>query len=107
VRISSGAIVGIEHDAVGTISLIRTPDNRLIVRFEDFDIEGTPDPQLYLAPGEDVRDTTGVHLGRLPGNRGQVLDLEVPGAVDAGPGWTVLVWCGRFAVPIANATQAA
>ena len=107
VRVSSGAIVGIDHDAAGTVSLVRTPDDRLIVRFEDFDIEGTPDPQLYLAQGDDVRDTAGIHLGPLPGNRGQVLDFEVPDAVDAGPGWTVLVWCGRFAVPIANATQVA
>lgn len=104
VRISTGTITGIDHDAAGTVSLIRTHDG-LVMRFENFDIEGSPDPQLYLADGADVREPGGVHLGRMPGNRGELLDIAVPSGTDAGAGWTVLVWCGRFSVPIANATQ--
>lgn len=106
VRISSAAIRGIDHDASGTVSIIRSPDGSRVVRFEDFDIEGSPDPRVYLIQGKDVREPGGVELGRLEGNRGQVLDYAVPTS-DAGPGWTVLVWCRSFSVPIANATQAA
>jgi hypothetical protein len=107
VRISTGTLVGIDHSASGTVSLISTPDGGLVLRFERFEVSGAPDPQLYLVPGDDVRNPGGVHLGRMPGNQGDVLDIQVPAGTDAGPGWTVLIWCGQFAVPIANATQAA
>jgi hypothetical protein len=107
VRISRGSLEGIEHDAAGTASIIRNADGSLVVRFEDFDIEGVPDPRVYLAPGTDVEDARGTNLGRLTGNRGQVLDYAVPAGTVAGPGWTVLVWCERFSVPVANATQIA
>lgn len=104
-RVSSGGIVGLGHDARGTISLIRKDDGSLLVRFENFELEGTPDPRVYLVEGRDVRRPGGVDLGRLPGNQGEALDFAVPAGQDAGPGWTVLVWCRRFSVPIANATQ--
>ena len=78
-----------------------------MVRFENFDIEGTPDPRVYLQEGDDKRNPGGVMLGRLRGNRGQVLDYAVPSQPSAGAGWTVLVWCRSFSVPIANATQVA
>jgi len=107
VRVGAGRLQGIDHDAAGKVSLLRAEDGSLVVRFEDFDIEGTPDPQVYLAPGENVRDPAGDHLGRLTGNRGQALDIEVPEESEAEEGWTVLVWCGTFAVPVANATLTA
>jgi hypothetical protein len=107
VRVSSGAIEGLGHDARGSISVIRNADGRLVVRFERFDIEGVPDPRVYLVEGTDVRKPGGVDLGRLRGNRGQVLDYAVPAGTDVGPGWTVLVWCRAFSVPVANATQSA
>ncbi len=105
VRISSGGLEGLGHDASGSISLIRNPDGSMVVRFEDFDIEGVPDPRVHLVPGADVQRAGGVSLGRLSGNQGQVLDYAVPPGTDAGPGWTVLVWCRAFSVPVANATQ--
>jgi electron transfer DM13 len=107
VRISTGTIQGIGHDARGSISIIRNADASLVVRFQDFDIEGTPDPRVHLVEGRDAHDPDGRELGRLSGNRGQVLDYAVPSGTNAGPGWTVLVWCRSFAVPIANATQGA
>lgn len=107
-KISTGRLKGIGHDARGTVSLIRVANGELVVRFEDFDIEGVPDPRVHLVPTEDARKPGGVDLGRLPGNRGRVLDFAVPsGTRDPGPGWTVLVWCRAFSVPVANATQAA
>ena len=106
-RVSTGRLRGIGHDASGAVSLIRNADGSLVVRFEGFDIERAPDPRVYLLEGADRRSPGGVSLGRLQGNRGQVLDYAVPAGSDAGPGWTVLVWCRAFSVPIANATQAA
>lgn len=107
VRISRGSLGGIDHDASGTASIIRNPDGSLVLRFEDFAIEGVPDPRVYVAPGDDVEEARGTSLGRLTGNRGRVLDYSVPAGTDVGPGWTVLVWCERFSVPVANATQSA
>ncbi len=106
VRISSGPIRGIGHDATGTISIVRIADGSLVVRFEDFDIEGTPDPRVHLVRGNDVRAPGGIDLGHLQGNVGKVFDYAVANP-DAGPGWTVLVWCRSFSVPIANSTQTA
>jgi hypothetical protein len=106
VRLSQGSIVGLGgHDASGTISVLRTPEGTSVVRFEGFDIEGVPDPRVYVVQGRDVRRPGGVELGRLRGNRGQVLDYALPAGTDAGPGWTVLVWCRAFSVPVAHATQ--
>ena len=105
VRLSSGRLEGLDHDASGSVSLIRSPDGSLVVRFESFDIQGVPDPRVYLVPGADVERPGGVSLGALKGNRGRVLDYAVPAGTDAGPGWTVLVWCRAFSVPVANATQ--
>ena len=105
-RVSTGTLRGIDHDASGSASLIRSPDGSLVVRFENFDIQNVPDPRVYLVPSRDAQDAGGVSLGGLKGNRGQVLDYAVPAGTDAGPGWTVLVWCRAFSVPIANATQA-
>ncbi len=70
VRISTGAIRGIGHDGSGTISIIRSPDGSQVVRFENFDIEGAPDPRVYLVEGNDVRAPGGVDMGRLQGERG-------------------------------------
>jgi Electron transfer DM13 len=105
-RTGAGPLRGIDHDATGTASLVRAPDGAHVVRLEDFDIEGVPDPQVYLVRGEDVRDPGGTHLGRLPGNQGEVLDIAVPDGTGAGAGWTLLVWCRSFSVPVANATLA-
>jgi hypothetical protein len=104
VRIGSGALRGIDHHATGTASLVRDPEGAQVVRLEDFEIEGVPDPQVYLVRGDDVRDPGGVHLGRLPGNQGDLLDIPVPHGAQAGEGWTFLVWCRSFSVPVANAT---
>jgi hypothetical protein len=106
-RVSTGRLRGIGHDASGSASLIRNPDGSLVLRFEDFDIEGSPDPRVHLIEGTDRRTEGGLALGRLSGNRGKVLDYAVPAGTNAGPGWTVLVWCRAFSVPIANATQTA
>jgi Electron transfer DM13 len=107
VRVSTGELQGIGHSARGEASIIRQPDGSFVVRFSNFDIEGSPDPIVYVAQGENQRNPGGVDLGGLRGNVGTGSDYAVPKGTEPGPGWTVLVWCRAFAVPIANATQTA
>jgi hypothetical protein len=108
VRVSTGTFRGIDHDASGTASVYRLPDGALVVGLEDIDIEPGPDYQVYVVPGADRESPDdGTHLDRLRGNQGTQY-YEVPGDVgDVGPGWTVLVWCRAFGVPVAAATQQA
>jgi Electron transfer DM13 len=107
VRVSSGPLNGIGHSASGDAEIIRQPDGSHVVRFSNFDIEGTPDPIVYVVEGQNQEDPDGIDLGQLRGNVGTTSDYAVPQGTEPGPGWTVLVWCRAFAVPIANATQTA
>ena len=108
VRVASGPIRGLDgHDGSGDISLIRQPDGTFVVRFENFEIDGTPSPVVYLIEGVDVQRPGGTNLGGQHGTQGAVSDYAVPGSASPGPGWTVLVWCEDFAVPIVNASLSA
>jgi len=104
VRLRSAALHGIDHRASGTASIIRTPDGRHVVGLEEIDIEPGPDYRVYVVPGRTERTSDGaVELDALRGNQGTQF-YDVPGDVDVGSGeWTVLVWCKRFAVPVAAA----
>ncbi|MGQ0805763.1 MAG: DM13 domain-containing protein [Actinomycetota bacterium] len=105
VRVATGALEGLAgHDASGTVDLIRNTDGTYVVRFSAFDIEGSPDPSVYLIEGNDQRSPGGSNLGGLRGNVGDASDYAVPADVQPGGGWTVLVWCGQFTVEIANAS---
>jgi hypothetical protein len=107
VRVSSGQLRGIDHSARGEASIIRRPDGSHVVRFSNFDIQSSPDPIVYVIEGENRDNPGGADLGRLRGNVGTDSDYQLRSGTEPGPGWTVLVWCRAFAVPIANATQAA
>ena len=107
VRVSSGQLQGIDHSASGEASIIRQPDGSYVVRFSNFDIQSSPDPIVYVIQGENRDNPGGTDLGRLRGNVGTDSDYQLPSGTEPGPGWTVLVWCRAFAVPIANATQTA
>ena len=102
---ASGTIKGLDgHSGSGGVSLIRETDGSFVVRFESFAIEGAPDPVVYVVQGSDVQGKGGTSLGAQRGNQGEASDYAVPGGTSPGAGWTVLVWCEQFAVPIANAT---
>ena len=105
-RVSTGSLRGIDHDASGTASVYRLPDGGFVVGLEDIDIEPGPDYQVYVVPGTDRESPgDGTHLDGLRGNQGtQYYDVPA-GLGDVGPEWTVLVWCRAFGVPIAAATQ--
>jgi hypothetical protein len=106
VRLATGTFRGIDHDASGAASVYRLPDGALVVGLEDIDIEPGPDYQVYVVPGVDRESPDGgTHLDGLRGNQGTQY-YDVPADVgDVGPGWTVLVWCRAFGVPVAAATQ--
>ena len=104
VRIRSGSLRGIDHRASGTASIIRNADGRYVVGLENIDIEPGPDYKVYVVPGNTERTGDGaVELDALRGNQGTQF-YDVPASVSVGQGeWTVLVWCKRFAVPVAAA----
>ena len=108
VRVSTGELRGIDHDATGRGSIYRLEDGSFVVALEDIDIEPGPDYQVYVVQGDDQETPGGgTHLAGLRGNRGTQY-YEVPSEVgDVGSGWTILVWCRAFGVPVANATQSA
>lgn len=105
-RVSTGSLRGIDHDASGEASVYRRTDGSYVVGLEDIDIEPGPDYQVYVVPGADREDPDGgTHLDGLRGNKGTQY-YEVPRDLgEVGEGWTVLVWCRAFGVPVAAATQ--
>jgi hypothetical protein len=106
VRVSTGGLVGIDHDASGTASVYRQPDGSFVVGLESIDVEPGPDYHVYVVRGRDRRSPgDGTELAKLKGNQGTQY-YEVPNnAGDVGDGWTVLIWCRAFGVPVAAATQ--
>ena len=105
VRISTGTLRGIDHDATGTASIYQRADGSAVIALEDIDIEPGPDYRVVVVRGDDrTSPGDGLELDALRGNQGTQY-YEVPSGTDPGPGWTVLVWCRAFGVPIANATQ--
>jgi hypothetical protein len=108
VKVSTGELRGIDHDASGTSSIYRLADGTYVVALEGIDIEPGPDYRVYVVRGDDRESPgDGTELAGLKGNQGTQY-YEVPRDVgDPGDGWTVLVWCRAFGVPVANATQQA
>lgn len=105
VRVSSGTLHGVGHDASGTASVYERNDGSRVVGLEAIDIEPGPDYRVFVVPGLDRESPgDGLELDALRGNQGTQY-YEVPSGTDVGPGWTVLVWCRAFGVPIANAGQ--
>jgi hypothetical protein len=108
VRVATGRLEGIDHDASGTASVYRQPDGSFVVELESIDVEPGPDYHVYVVRGRDRRSPgDGTELAKLKGNQGTQY-YEVPnGTGDIGDGWTVLIWCRAFGVPVAAATQSA
>jgi len=103
VELATGSFVGREHDTTGTVRVLRLADDRVIVRFEDFETSNGPVLVVWLsqsaADADDAAfDDDYFDLGPLEGNIGDQ-SYEVPAEVDP-TGWTsVVVWCDRFDVP--------
>lgn len=88
--------------------MFRLPDDSLVVRLEDVDLQSVPEAYVHLVPKTDATmpGRRSVELGALKGNVGSS-NYPVPDAVDVDPDvdWTVLVWCRPFASPVGAATQ--
>jgi hypothetical protein len=107
VQVTAGSLQGIDHRAAGGANLIQQENGSLVVELRDIDIQNGPDYDVYLVEGEDRQGIDdGVRIDDLKGNLGTQY-YDVPADVRAGPGWTVLIWCQTFGVPVANATQTA
>lgn len=104
-RVASGELRGLDgHAAKGQISTFRNADGTHLIRFESVDIGGTPDPKVYLLTGRDrTGKRGGVLIGDLKAARGS-FNYALPDSF-VGKDFTVLVWCGQFAVNVAHATQ--
>jgi hypothetical protein len=105
-RVIAGELRGINHAASGRVSIVESASGARAVRFAGFHVQGAPAPVLYVVAGRDVQSPTGTNLGAFTATDGDTLDVALPAGVEPGAGWTVLIWCERFATPIANATLA-
>jgi hypothetical protein len=106
VKVSTGELRGIGHDASGTASIYWQPNGTAVVALEGIDIEPGPDYRVIVVRGANQESPgDGLELDALRGNQGTQY-YDVPSGTDPGDGWTVLIWCRAFGVPVANSTQA-
>ncbi len=105
VQLTSGHFRGLAgHRGSGEASVFRQPDGSHVVAFRNLSVSSVPDPVLYLVPGSDQERLEGAtRLGRFDPGRDR---YEILAGADLSGPLTVLIWCQRFAVPVAGATQA-
>ena len=105
VQLTAGRFRGLAgHRGSGEAAVFRQPDGSHILAFRDLSVSSVPDPVLYLVPGDNQEDIDGAtRLGRFDSTRDR---YDIPPSFDLGRPLTVLIWCQRFAVPVAGATQA-
>ena len=104
VLLTSGRFRGLDgHRGSGEGSIFRLPDGSHVVAFRELSVSSVPDPVLYLVPGADKDDISGgIRLGRFDASKDR---YEIPPDTDLKGPMTILIWCQRFAVPVAGATQ--
>ena len=91
------------HKGAGQATLYRLPDDRHVLRFEDFRTTNGPDLVVYLAthpaPTEasDITDGGFLSLGKLKGNVGNQ-NYVVPAGTAIDEFNSVVIWCELFDV---------
>ena len=96
----------------GSATLYRLPDDRHVVRFENFRTTNGPDLVVYLAKhpspsqASDVADGGYVSLGKLKGNVGNQ-NYVIPDDVDITEFGSVVIWCELFGVLFSPASLSA
>ncbi|MGI9262232.1 MAG: DM13 domain-containing protein [Woeseiaceae bacterium] len=100
------------HKGSGTATLYRLPNNRQIVRFEDFRTTNGPALVVYLAKhaspsqASDVTDGGFISLGKLKGNVGNQ-NYVIPDNIDVAEYGSVVIWCELFGVLFSPASLSA
>ncbi len=99
--LTSGAFHGIGHQASGQAEVYSLSD-RIVIRFASVSFPGAPAQSVHLVPRGARTPDRGTRLGRLKAEHGS-FSYTAPVGFDLAKGWTVLVWCDDYAVPIAAA----
>lgn len=100
------------HKGTGQVTLYRLPDERHLVRFEDFRTTNGPALVVYLAKhpspmrAADVVDGGFLSLGKLKGNVGNQ-NYEIPADINVADYNSVVIWCELFGVLFSPASLAA
>ena len=107
-KVTTGPLHGLAgHYGRGSASLYRLADGSFFVRLEDIETPHAPAVFVYLVLRSSQTEPNGaVDLGALKGNVGSQ-NYVVPAGTDVTRFHTVLLWCRRFATPVAAATIAA
>jgi hypothetical protein len=96
------------HQTQGKAILVRIPDGRRFIRFEDFRVTNGPDLYVYLSGHPSPRTATQLHEGaafevaRLKGNIGSQ-NYELPADLDLSKFKSVAIYCKRFSVMFGSA----
>lgn len=104
VQLTTGRFRGLDgHRGSGEAAIFRQPDGARVLAFRNVSVQSVPDPVVYLVPGADREDVSGaIRLGRFDASKDR---YEIPAGTNVDGPLTVMIWCQRFAVPVAGATQ--
>ncbi len=110
VILATGQWVGADaaHQAQGKASLIRLPDGRRFLRFEEFRVTNGPDLYVYLSGHRAPRNRAQLHegaaleIGVLKGNIGNQ-NYELPAGLDLSKFKSTAIYCKRFSVMFGSA----
>jgi hypothetical protein len=100
------------HQASGKALLVRLPDGKRFIRFEEFRVTNGPDLYVYLSGHASPRSSAQLHEGgafevaRLKGNIGNQ-NYELPAELDVTKFKSVAIYCKRFSVMFGSAALAA
>ena len=96
------------HQAQGKARLIRLPDGRRFLRFEEFRVTNGPDLYVYLSGHRAPRNRAQLHegaafeVGVLKGNIGNQ-NYELPADLDLSKFKSAAIYCKRFSVMFGSA----
>ena len=104
--IAMGPLEGADsfHTASGRVLLVRAPDGRVILRFEDYAVRNGPGLYVYLTPDPDgdVRADGALEVSAVRATSGSV-NYEVPDDVDPSAFRAAVIYCRPFSVTFATA----